>query len=192
MNLKRVIVVAATAVGLLAGVSTPASATSNSSAALVMSDASTQAISPASIGRASAPAYPPLIIAQCNTGSARTLVNSFQSQAYGSLALFCGNANYGYVHIRQRHERDWQQVVDLAGGGGNWDDLMDFVTKQAIEAPAAGYPKPIGDGKACYTTPALILNSAGQVVRTLMPTVIISENNRQVITSIPTTGQPTC
>lgn len=135
---------------------------------------------------------PPHIIAACNVGLGETVVNSYKSAKRGVIKLRCGDSASGYVHIRQRHERDWQRVVDLAGGGGNWDDLMDFITQQAIESPSPGYPKDMRGGKECYTTPALIFSSSGVVVRTLMPTVIVSRDNKKVITSIPTTGSPSC
>lgn len=136
---------------------------------------------------------PPHIIAACNVGLGETVVNSYTSARRGVIKLRCGDSASGYVHIRQRHQRDWQRVVDLAGGGGgNWDDLMDFITQQAIESPSPGYPKDMKGGKECYTTPALIFSSSGVVVRTLLPTVIVSRDNKKVITSIPTTGSPSC
>lgn len=120
------------------------------------------------------------------------VINTYPSRAYGVIDFRCGDVNAGYVHVRRRHQNDWQQVVNLAGGGGNWDDLMEFVTAQSIQAPSPGYPIGIGGGKACFTTPALIVDSSGSVIRTLAPTVIVSINNKKVITSIPTTGRPTC
>lgn len=137
-------------------------------------------------------AFPPPAIAFCNAGFGEYTVTTYTSRALGTIRLRCGDSRDGYVHIRQRHERAWQRVVDIAGGGGNWDDLMDFMTRQAIEAPSPGYPEDVGRGKLCFTTPALIISNEGVVVRTLMPTVIVSRDNKKVITSIPTTGSPDC
>lgn len=134
----------------------------------------------------------PTTIAACNVGLGETVISTYAAQTLGNIDLKCGDSSSGYVHIRERHQNDWQQVVDLAGGGGNWDDLMEFVTKQSIEAPSAGYPVSIGSGKICYSTPALIINDAGATVRVLTATVVVSSNNRKVITSIPTTGSPSC
>ncbi len=134
----------------------------------------------------------PWTIAACNAGFGETVVSTYASRTSGNIDLKCGDSASGYIHIRERHENDWRQVVNIAGGGGNWDDLMDFVTKQSVEAPLPGYPRDIGSGKLCFTTPALIVDSAGNVVRTLAPTVIVSNNNKKVITSIPTTGSPSC
>ena len=69
---------------------------------------------------------------------------------------------------------------------------MEFITAQSVQAPSPGYPIDIGGGKACFTTPAQIISRSGAVVRTLAPTVVISTSNKKVITSIPTTGRPTC
>lgn len=138
------------------------------------------------------PLLNPVTIAACNVGLGETVINTYQSRNYGAIDLKCGDSNSGYVHIRERHQNDWQQVVNIAGGGGNWDDLMEFITGQSISAPSPGYPINIGNGKACYTTPALIYSSSGVVVRTLAPTVVVSTNNKKVITSIPTTGSPSC
>lgn len=109
----------------------------------------------------------PVTIAACNVGLGETVISTYVSRTLGSVDLKCGDGNSGYVHIRQRHQNDWQQVVNIAGGGGNWDDLMEFVTKQSIQASSAGYPRNIGDTKECYSTPTLILSSSGVTVGVL-------------------------
>lgn len=146
----------------------------------------------ASEARSASPRLPPLTIAACNAGLGDMRISTFVSRQFGLISLRCGDARSGYVHIRTRHQKDWQRVVDMAGGGGNWDDLMEFVTRQSIEAPSPGYPREIRDGKLCFTTPAMILSRSGLVIRVLSPTVITSRDNRKVITSIPTTGSPSC
>lgn len=135
--------------------------------------------------------FNPATIALCNLGFGDVEVTSYLAVAIGEASLFCGDAYSGYVHIRSQHGSQWQQVVDMAGGGMNWDDLMDFATKSALWVPSPDYPVNVGDGKYCYTTPILIKNSQGQVIKSMSPTVIVSVNNRKVITSIPTTT-PSC
>lgn len=49
---------------------------------------------------------PPHIIAVCNVGPGETVVNSYTSAKRGVIRLRCGDSASGYVHIRQRHERD--------------------------------------------------------------------------------------
>lgn len=65
------------------------------------------------------PQLPPHIIAACNVGLGETVVSAYNSAVLGVIKLRCGDGGSGYVHIRERHQRDWQQVVNLAGGGGN-------------------------------------------------------------------------
>lgn len=139
-----------------------------------------------------APELPPPVIALCNAGFGDYRISTYSSSPFGDIDLRCGDWRDGYVHTRKRHERDWQRIIDLAGGGGTWDDLMDFVTRQAIEAPSPGYPIDQENGKTCYTTPVEIVRADGTIIRTLMPTVIVSIDNTKVITTYPTTGSPDC
>ncbi|AJW78550.1 hypothetical protein DZF92_13555 [Clavibacter michiganensis subsp. insidiosus] len=76
--------------------------------------------------------------------------------------------------------------MDGAGGGANWDDFMVFATGSIVTAPAPGFPKDVGDGKLCYSAPIIIKNAEGNVVDTYNPTVLVSGNNKKVITSYPT------
>jgi len=138
------------------------------------------------------PDLDPGTIALCNAGFGNVSVQNFQAKGLGKIDLFCGDSASGYVHIRSRHQADWQAVINLAGGGGNWDDLMVFAVNASVTAPSSGYPFNIGNNKWCYTTPIQIKNSKGVVVRTLHPTVVVSTNNKKVITAFPTTTAPSC
>ncbi|MDO5052020.1 MAG: hypothetical protein Q4E05_03900 [Pseudoclavibacter sp.] len=53
-------------------------------------------------------------------------------------------------------------------------------------------PQRIPGQKVCYSTPVQIRDSQGNVVDTMNPSVIVSENNKHVITSIPTSNTPHC
>lgn len=100
----------------------------------------------------------------------------------GYIKMECGtDAGYGYRHIRSRHQQDWQNKMYPLRA--NWDDFMDFATKQALASPSKTAFQ--GSGKYCYTTPVQIRNSRGAVVKTFYPRIIISSTNRRVITSIP-------
>jgi len=72
---------------------------------------------------------------------------------------------------------------------GVWDDFMMFATVNAVEAPSRTVTKP--GSKRCYTTPIKLyrwVNGNRVFVKTINPTVLISTNNKIVITSIPTTA----
>ncbi|WP_445337401.1 hypothetical protein [Clavibacter sp. CFBP 8614] len=127
-------------------------------------------------------------IALCNAGFGDVSVQSWDVTA-GHLDMFCGDKDdddmwvSGYNHIRDRHQGDWQAIVDSAGGGGNWDDLMMFMTDQSIRADD---PEPEGDSKLCYSTSIEIHDEDGALLSVYNPTVIVSANTRKVITSYPT------
>lgn len=150
---------------------------------------------PASTPADSTPTPPDMIafldpgtIALCNGGLGDVSVKSWDVSA-GHIDMFCGDKNSddvwvsGYNHIRERHQTDWQGVVDSVGGGGNWDDLMMFMTDQAM---AEDDPEEEGDSKLCYTAPVEMHKADGTLVGVYNPTVIVSANNARVITSYPT------
>ncbi|MDQ0410449.1 hypothetical protein QF007_001572 [Clavibacter michiganensis] len=127
----------------------------------------------------------PGTIGLCNAGFGDVSVASWET-GIGHVDLFCGDDRSGYVHIRTEHQVDWQTVVDGAGGGANWDDFMVFATGSIVTSPGPGFPEDEGDGKLCYSAPILIKDEDGNVVDTYNPTVIVSANNKKIITSFPT------
>jgi hypothetical protein len=127
----------------------------------------------------------PGTIGLCNAGFGDVSVASWET-GIGHVDLFCGDDRSGYVHIRTDHQSQWQTVVDGAGGGAYWDDFMVFATGSIVTAPAPGFPKDVGDGKLCYSAPITIKNAEGNVVDTYNPTVLVSANNKRIITSYPT------
>lgn len=75
--------------------------------------------------------------------------------------LKCGNSSYGYKHIRERHESQWQDVLNTARARGwqsaqygveSWDDLMSGVTSGVIADPGAGLTKYPTSNKWCTKT----------------------------------------
>lgn len=103
----------------------------------------------------------------------------------GRVDLKCGNDNVGYKHIKSRHQSEWQTRANEVGGGA-WDDMMNFAVKAALESPSASYIET--GSKACYTAPIQVRNSSGTVIKTWYPTVIISLNNKIIITAFPGGG----
>lgn len=135
----------------------------------------------------------PVTIGSCNAGFGDVSVQRMDAKGVGTIDLFCGDSKSGYVHIRQRHENDWQTVINNTHGGGVlWDDFMVASTSQIVSHPSAGYPKSEGSGKLCYTAPIDIHDPETNVTSVYHPTVIVSENNKKVITSFPTHSAPNC
>lgn len=81
----------------------------------------------------------------------------------GLVTLKCGNSKSGYIHIRERHERDWQYFLNKYPIGGTWDDYMLFATKNALQAPdpKLGMPQVIPGDKRCYRNPGADQASPG-------------------------------
>ncbi|PPF26814.1 hypothetical protein C5D07_03690 [Rathayibacter tritici] len=124
-------------------------------------------------------------------------IASWDDTVLGHVDLFCGDSASGYIHIRDGdgslndigHEADWQDVVD-SFGGGLWDDFMLYATGEAIVSDKA--PDDHGNDKLCFTTPIDIYTSDGTYITTYQPTVIVSANNKSVVTSYPTHFQSDC
>ena len=116
-------------------------------------------------------------------------VSNYNASGLGKIDLLCGDSKSGYVHIRSGHQGDWQKIIDKWNLPGNWDDLMEFATRDALEHPSSGYPTDVGGGKYCYTSVGRIkkADGTGPTLYTYHPSVIVSTNNKKVITSIPTT-----
>lgn len=127
----------------------------------------------------------PITIGLCNAGFGDKKVETFASKHDEDIVLYCGDSNSGYIHIRERHEEDWEK--QKGGEKGHWDDYMVFVTRSALESPSYSAGKP--NDKRCYTTPIEVYEFIdGNPVKqkTFNPTVMVSVNNKKVITSYPT------
>lgn len=134
------------------------------------------------------PQLDPGTIALCNAGFGDVSVRSWNNSSIGHIDLFCGDNSSGYVHIRTDHQADWQAVLNTYPIGGSWDDLMVFATGEAI---TKGSPVNEGSNKYCYSAPIQIKNGS-TVVTTYYPTIIVSVNNKRVITSYPTHYSSAC
>lgn len=104
-----------------------------------------------------------ITIGQCNVGQSNVTVADMRSAKDGLVTLKCGNSKSGYIHIRERHERDWQYFLNKYPIGGTWDDYMLFATKNALQAPdpKLGMPQVIPGDKRCYRNPGADQASPG-------------------------------
>lgn len=135
------------------------------------------------------PKMNPISMWACNLGWSDWGVESFSTTAYGTVNLLCGTSTSGYIHIRVRHETQW---VSQMGGPGAWDDYMVWASGNALQYPKVSNFQ--SGQKRCYTTPIKVYRVQNGVTtywKTFNPTVVISTNNKIVITSIPTTNS-TC
>lgn len=155
---------------------------------------------PESDGSESAqPKLDPVVIRFCNAGFGDTRIGSVKTGERPGIALevvslTCGDESKGNVHIRSRHESQWQYYLDVYPFDSYWDDSMWFATAQSLKAPdpRLAMPRFGSNGTLCYSTPVQIKNPQGVVVETMHPSVVVSERNRIVITSIPTSNTPYC
>jgi len=99
--------------------------------------------------------------------------------------FFCGDSNSGYLHITQ-HAGEWQSRIASVSAPGSWDDVMDTVTRKSLQL---GTKIVLQSGnKACYTTPVTlteVINGRVVASTSFNPTVVVSNNNKKLITSYP-------
>lgn len=108
--------------------------------------------------------------------------------------LTCGEGNkdngWGYKHIRDGHESDWQAKLDeLAHWGlvpnASWDDLMSMANDVNIAFPS--YTGGGGNTKCTVGQTAFVSN--GVIVQIINSKTVWNTSNGRVITSHPTSSQ---
>lgn len=119
-------------------------------------------------------------------GATNRVIDKYPSKSHGTISFHCGNTSFGYLHIKVRHpESQWRAQM---GGPGSWTAYMRYLQRSALKAPKTMSNQP--NGKACYSTPVQVyrlVNGKAQYWKTINPSVIISTNNKKIITSIPST-----
>lgn len=109
-----------------------------------------------------------------------------------SISLLCGTSAYGYRHIMNEHEGDWEAVQRAAGDSGadySWDDLMSNGIEASITYPT-WITGPDSSNKFCgESSLAWFPNGDPNSTPTYVQRVetIWSNNNKTVITSFPIT-----
>lgn len=81
-----------------------------------------------------------------------------------------------------------RRALNQMGGPGLWDDYMVWATTNALASPSMVKPQP--GNKNCYTTPISVYRTVDgkpKFWKVFNPSVVVSVNNKKVITSIPTT-----
>lgn len=104
--------------------------------------------------------------------------------AAGNTLMKCGNAKYGYRHIKDRHLNDWNSLAAITGS--NWRDFADWAINQCLAYPG----QVINNGtKNVYEFKAPIQirdKRTKQVVSTKYCKVPIDRSSKQIITAFPT------
>lgn len=109
--------------------------------------------------------------------------------------LKCGNSKFGYKHIRERHEAQWQTVLDAARARGwnsaafrveSWDDLMSGVTSAVVADPGPGLTNISAANKWCTKAQfgLRVVNSTAILYSFGVETVWASDSDR-LLTSFP-------
>jgi len=135
--------------------------------------------SPGSAGRL----LDPITIGACDIGLHGTLVASFLSKYDGRVSLKCGSTDVGYIHIRTKHQSQWDA---FAAGNGYWDDFMLWSAESIVLHPESSHLD--SDMKRCYTAPVKTYfkkDGINHLLKSFSPTVIVSTNNRVMITAYP-------
>lgn len=114
-------------------------------------------------------------------------------QATDTVYLQCGphdTKSYGWHHIQDGHQSQWQTRADDASGIPGaiaWDDFMADITNQLLDWPdryTVEY-----SGKRCYTGYIQIWDTSGNLKYDFNPTIVVSMTNNRVLTSYPTSSQ---
>lgn len=136
------------------------------------------------------PLLNPISIGLCNAGRTTHVIEKFTTKHDGTVSLRCGHSGGGYVHIRARHQQDWQNTMT---GPGLWDDFMVYASREAMKSPSSTKANREKNTR-CYKTPIKlyrVVNGQPQYVKTRYPRVAVSMNNKVVVTSYPT-STPSC
>jgi hypothetical protein len=110
------------------------------------------------------------------------------------IRLKCGTSGWGYKHIRERHEGDWQVKMDTARSRGwnailsqgSWDDLMNAsVASTVIWGEFVGGDA-LNNTKCSNSTMSFVNTGTGQVVYEFNVTAVWANDSDRLITAYPT------
>ncbi|WP_156371683.1 hypothetical protein [Microbacterium sp. Leaf203] len=103
-----------------------------------------------------------------------------------SKILRCGNANFGYFHIKARHEGDWQ--AKAAGTNQNWRDIADIGIDAALRDPVITKPRDSND-TTCYSRKIFLVNTQNnQTVGETIVRVVAGNRSNNIVTAFPSSG----
>jgi len=102
--------------------------------------------------------------------------------------LRCGDSGFGYKHIRERHEGDWQNKLNRITPTGlfpnvSWDDLMSAAAVNALLVP--DYSQTVSGSKRCYVVRMGFHNKNGTLIDAYNVRAVAATNSDRVITVLP-------
>ena len=111
-----------------------------------------------------------------------------------TMNLTCGNTSFGYKHIvDQNHDDHWDTILSNAVAAGfykwdydinTWDDLMYFAVVNMVSGVGTSYNST--SMKGCQNRSFGLYNtSTGSLAYEFRAEVVVSLNNKRVITSFP-------
>lgn len=108
----------------------------------------------------------------------------------GNTYFTCGNANGGFIHVRDRHAKDWIARYAAYGptAGLDWSDIADFDISTTLGAPLS--TSDAGGQKTCFGGLVQIWTEPNnELLFSYEPSVFVSQNNRRIVTAYPTTHE---
>lgn len=99
---------------------------------------------------------------------------------FGSIELRCGNASWGYRHIKDGHRNQFQGLA--RAGGLNWSDLVHWAIYYNVRDPDHVI---VDGGDVCRDRLLYLHDRNGRLIWTQRFKMIYSANNGRVITVYP-------
>lgn len=115
------------------------------------------------------------------------VLEKFKSKHDKTIRLECGTkSGFGFNHINKSHPKS--QWVKQMGGKGSWTEYQQYLIRAAVTNPSKVTSQ--ANNKRCYHAPVKLYkmsNGKPKYWKTIEPSVIVSKNNKRVITAIPST-----
>ncbi|WP_141703477.1 hypothetical protein [Planobispora rosea] len=132
----------------------------------------------------SAPAQAEKLGPRPNWGACGTSTSEYKMvYDFGGINLKCGNASWGYRHIKDRHYNEFQNLA--RAGGLNWSDLVHWVIHYNVQDPDHVI---VDQGDGCRDRMLYLHDRNGRLVWQQRFKVIYSAMDGRVITAYPSSA----
>lgn len=101
----------------------------------------------------------------------------------GSSVLFCGNAAYGYRHIKARHQQDFENLTFLTNE--NWRELADKMIAGVLWDPDDTSYLATNNTFTYCRMYHLVNKRDRKIVARSFPRVVVSASDAKIITTFP-------
>ena len=124
-------------------------------------------------------------------GMTNHVIDKYPSTRDGIISFHCGNSEFGFNHIKKNHpEHEWHGIM---GGKASWTAYLRYLQRSALKRP--NLVRTQDRQKVCYTTPVelyRVIAGKPKYWKTVHPSIIISANNKKIITTVPSSRRSTC